>query len=723
MVFPNELGRVMQGSIGAEICVIGRCNFSSGIGLLTYSFAEALSRSFPTCILPTEPNLREEREIKLPNGRSVPVWRGQTLKASIFVDVFWNGTWDLNYTLVPSTGLRLACIVWDSDVFPSEWMNILNARYDAAVITSPHLREPLERSGCEVPIICVPPPLDLEPLLRRPFVEPSKKIRVGCVAAFHPRKGTPLLLRAFAEACRGLADVELLLHSNLAFPGAVDRVKREIERAEVDNVILSTENMSIEAKTDLIDTIDIFANLSRGEGYSIGPREALAMGKVCVLSNVGGHIELGGTPGVFMVAAPEKMPARFPEIDNRVFGEQRVVRLDDAVQTIGKAIDYVRNGSYAETVIDRRNRAADFSFSRLSNAVAELIDPAIGKFRRSPQSPPEVVISDEYRAFSAKIIRSSGGLSGCRRVVIPAHDAGFFSIFNVFFTHLAWAQQDHRVHMVLPDWDVNRFKGRHAGSKPVSFCYGRPEDGNIWTKFFEPLYGLDAAQFEDPKFLYEGSEIPDDLFNTSREPLMTYVNAYRLYKSPDFQGFRNQYHRVLQDHIILEPGLKKEVATFASDHLEDAFIIGAHVRHPSHTVEQPGALIAHTNDYIRRIRRLVEDEVPKSRSWKVFLATDQERVVRRFKQEFGDRLAVVEDARRTTDVEDSKFDSAKEKNADGFQLQHIVASSEENWSTSMAREVIRDAFLMGKCDVLFHVVSNVSTAVSYINPQCRMIFI
>ena len=40
----------------------------------------------------------------------------------------------------------------------------------------------------------------------------------------------------------------------------------------------------------------------------------------------------------------------------------------------------------------------------------------------------------------------------------------------------------------------------------------------------------------------------------------------------------------------------------------------------------------------------------------------------------------------------------------------------------MAREVVRDAWLMAKCDVLLHVVSNVSTAVSYTNPDVEMVF-
>ncbi len=40
----------------------------------------------------------------------------------------------------------------------------------------------------------------------------------------------------------------------------------------------------------------------------------------------------------------------------------------------------------------------------------------------------------------------------------------------------------------------------------------------------------------------------------------------------------------------------------------------------------------------------------------------------------------------------------------------------------MAREVVRDAWLMARCHMLLHVVSNVSTAVSYMNPALEMVF-
>src|SRR4051812_13958432 len=102
-----------------EICVIGRCLFATGIGSITYSCCEMLSRSYPVGIFPTESELRSHRAIYLPNGRPIPVCTDLArIKFFAFADVLWNGPHDYNYLLVPDHGFRTAFIVYDSDEFP-----------------------------------------------------------------------------------------------------------------------------------------------------------------------------------------------------------------------------------------------------------------------------------------------------------------------------------------------------------------------------------------------------------------------------------------------------------------------------------------------------------------------------------------------------------------------------------------------------------------------------
>lgn len=710
----------------AEIAVIGRCAFQSGIGAMSYAACEMLARSFPISIIPTESHLRDQASITLPNGRVLPVCHDQPrIKVSFFCDVLWNGVADHNYALAPKDSLKYAWLVYDSDQLPTRWTELLNDHFNLVVATSPHLIEVARASGVNTPIAVLPIPLDLEPMLAQSLPRRDySKVRFGSIAAFHRRKGVLTLIDAFIEAFFGRSDVELVLHSNLVFGETYNEV---LERAaDIQNIKITCGELSETDKNKLLRSFDVFVNCSHGEGYSIGAREALAYGKSLVLSDVGGHKDLSGRPGVILVPADLGVPARYPEIDNGVYGQQRAVRTEAVAAALHQALVYAQSEEYDRTVPDRRSGARDFSFGALATPFAALLDPDIQRFRKQ-SVPPGVSLPDDFaQVVQTRLGRRADVLSATRRQVCAAYDAGFFSIFNAFLSHLVWQQQEERCHAVYPDWSVDRLVERLGDRTVMSFCYGQPGDGNLWSHIFEPLFGCTEAELNDPAFLYRHAAEPFYRHNEQREPLMTYVHAYRLYQTRDFASWRRQYHRAFKQHVRLRPPLREEEDDFARRHLDHPFQIAAHVRHPSHTVEQPGAAIAHEDAYIARIYAAVKARGldVAGPDWGVFLATDQDRVVTHFEAEFGSRLSFYKDVRRTRSAEDAAFDALppEQKNQEGHQLQHLVARDRTNWSTRMAWEVVRDAYAMARCDTLLHVVSNVSTAVSYMNPNLEMIF-
>jgi len=202
---------------GAEIAIIARCSFQSGISAMSFAACEMLARSFPVCIIPTDAHLRNAQSVTLPNGRLLPVCRDPgRIKASFFADVLWNGVHDFNYGLAPPQSLKYAWLVYDSDELPPRWTQLLNEHFDLVVATSPHLIRTARTSGVETPIACVPIPLPIESLLAEPLPERDPDfVRFGSVVAFHPRKGVLTLVKAFSRLYRDRSDVELVLHSNL----------------------------------------------------------------------------------------------------------------------------------------------------------------------------------------------------------------------------------------------------------------------------------------------------------------------------------------------------------------------------------------------------------------------------------------------------------------------------------------------------------------------------
>ncbi len=256
------------------------------------------------------------------------------------------------------------------------------------------------------------------------------------------------------------------------------------------------------------------------------------------------------------------VPARYPEIDNRIFGRQQRVSVAGLREGLQASVLFARSDKFAPTARARRQRAADFSFSKLSIEYAHLIDPDAERTRLGAAA----VRSDSvwHPAEIADLVRRELGSNGSEpqpreMIVVPAHDGGFFSVFNVYMSHLVWSLQDDRCHAVVPDWDQTRLVDRPDSSERTSFCYGKFSDGNIWTHLFEPVFGCTAEQMNDEEFLYNGSRPPRMHFNADREPLLTYYHAHDLYRSPDFARFRRQYHEAYRRHIRMHADIVESV--------------------------------------------------------------------------------------------------------------------------------------------------------------------
>jgi glycosyltransferase involved in cell wall biosynthesis len=716
----------MSAADRAAVCVIGRADFTTGIGTVTAAALELFARFTTVSLLPLRTGRGGLDQIVLPSGRRVPlVDTAEGSAVTFYTDVLWNGVTDFRHQVVPLDGFRVAHMAYDSDELPPEWVDILNERFDLALFSTGYLDEVARRCGVRIPVGTLPIGLDLERLVARRHVGGvGSRVRVGTVSAYHDRKGLDILVSGFLAEFGSDPDVELYVHSNLAMGDTYQRIVALAARAPLENVVISTGDLSDAEKTELLDSFDIYVSASAGEGYSIGPREALALGKPLVLSDIPPHRELGGVPGVAFIPSSGRSPARYPEIDNRVFGTQAVILPSSVGRTLRGAIDSLGENNSREAIVARKLRAADFSLSALEPAYRRVIDPGAPVARSaSPRDPLRDTRLPEAGLERARAAAGRHGSSVKRpKVVIPAHDAGFFSLFNVYASHLVWADQEGSPPMVLPDWDAGRLLER-AGGRLESYCYSRPEDGNLWTQLFEPVYDLDIADLDDVEFLYDGAEIPVARYNERKEPLLTYVNAYELYRAPWFPRFRSQYSRVIRDRVRLLPEYATQVESFR-DRLDGRFLVAAHVKHPSHAVEQPGGMIAGRDRYVDEVRAVLREanRDESSNDWAVFVATDQERVVELFTREFGDHVLRFDDVERVTAEADAKFDvlDAAEQARNGFQLQHLKAADPSTWSVRLAWEVWRDAEAMAASDVLIHAVSNVATALSYLGPDVLM---
>jgi hypothetical protein len=260
-------------------------------------------------------------------------------------------------------------------------------------------------------------------------------------------------------------------------------------------------------------------------------------------------------------------------------------------------------------------------------------------------------------------------------LVVTAWNGGFFSHVNRVVNHLHHSLGRGGCAAVRVDWRVSE----HI---PL-FVYGTARDGELWQHFFEPLAFPNAPRHERATWEYA------DLS-------MTGLHAYRMYKRGS--RWRTAYGRAFAEHVHVREELRCRAREMWQDAGAARRCVGVHYRHSGHGHECPRP-IPPIEVFIDRARSLLRGGSPAS----VVLATDVHEAVEGFRVAFGDRLLVQPDVVR----------------AHAADHQHDLGASP---SVALGDQALIDALLLARCDVMVHTVSNLATAVGYMNPRLRMVY-
>lgn len=110
----------------------------------------------------------------------------------------------------------------------------------------------------------------------------------------YERKNPEAVLRAFAKAFADESSVRLVIKTN-GFEKNQDKVQKLEKFAEELSITPKTlfvnEHMTKDDLMSLINAIDVYISLHRGEGFGLGMLEAMALGKPVIATNYGGNTE------------------------------------------------------------------------------------------------------------------------------------------------------------------------------------------------------------------------------------------------------------------------------------------------------------------------------------------------------------------------------------------------------------------------------------------------
>lgn len=268
-----------------------------------------------------------------------------------------------------------------------------------------------------------------------------------------------------------------------------------------------------------------------------------------------------------------------------------------------------------------------------------------------------------------------------KNVRIPAMGTeGLFANYLQVLQILRRLRPDGRARV---DWTLT---GDETG-----FRYGEIGD-NVWSH----LFSLRGPQPEGP------CGQPNRLLD------LTFWRAGKDYLKGDaLQQQRSEYNKVITDWVqITNARVLAETERYYEQFMRGRFCVGVHRR-----VVNNGTLFLQASRKMPSMQAVIERAAAEMQascdpSAVVVLATDDHDAVAQFREAFGDRLVVRDEVQRTTE-------SAVEVHWQDWHKLSLVD----------AEDPLIDALLLAKCDVLLHVSSSVSTAVSFMNADLRLVHV
>jgi len=260
---------------------------------------------------------------------------------TIYTATQWNNynrnSWYQYIQLPNKSTIKYAYCVTECTEIPPAFVSRFNNNFDGLIVPDTWLVDVYKKSGVTIPIFTLPLVLDLDSLLSKPIkTEPSKPFIFGFSGVFRSRKNYKLLIDAFTQEFRANPHVKLQIHGRFAINSS--KIKRFLETIHNPTIEIIQKGFNRKEYENFISSLDCYVILSKGEGFSITPREALAAGVPCILSNNTAHQTICETGYVAAVDSTIMQPCYSPITKNMLGYE-----FNCDIQDVKKALRDVYN--------------------------------------------------------------------------------------------------------------------------------------------------------------------------------------------------------------------------------------------------------------------------------------------------------------------------------------------------------------------------------------------
>lgn len=382
------------------LTVIGYVNLADGIGRQSVELINALKDEVSISFIRT--GGARELPHDLPK-KTKGIIEGRTDrmgKVIIFEDSIW-GPKTNNYqhlkTPAQEDQIRIAYSMFESTKIPNEWVYILNLYFDAVAVPDKFLIDVYKNSGVTIPIFELPLGLELDTFLNQPLKsKPHYPLVFGNLSACLDRKNQITLVRAFAKAFGNNPNVSLLINSRSGEPEAIRELTKEILDLSLDNVRFTQFSLTPKQYLETFQNIDCYVSLSKGEGFSIQPREAMALGIPVIATDNTGQSTICRSEAIQVVNSSQLAPAYYGW--GGCYGHSFNCSVDEAAGALRNLYEhYDQHLSHAAAA---RNWVRQYEYKNLLPLYKSLVIPKKVILGEENKITPDYLMTNSKKLFT-----------------------------------------------------------------------------------------------------------------------------------------------------------------------------------------------------------------------------------------------------------------------------------------------------------------------------------